>query len=98
MPNTVGLPEMTLAEMADSTQFDAVMAGSDRKVVRASNHADNDATEIGSDTNKMAIFECRGRGYPWVKQANVLSSVTHVGELPPTNVTLLFADWDYTQF
>ena len=95
--NSKGLEEYTLAELADSTLYDSIMPDSGHKVVRATDHVHNTVAEE-EDTDKMAIFECRDRGYPWVKQGNTLEHVLHTGALPPTNVTMLYPDWDYTKF
>lgn len=97
MTNTVNIPETTLAVLADHLQHDT-FGLTERKVVRVTDHADNDTLEVGDDHSKMAIFECKRRGMPWTKWDNVLASKVHVGLLPPTDVTVLFPDWDYSEF
>ena len=101
MANTLGLTEVVLLDLADSTGFDAIMVGTDRKVVRVTDHVD-DQGAVDDDYTGMAIFECRGRGYPWTKKDNTLASLVHVAPdavtAVPTGVTTLFPDWDYSTF
>lgn len=97
MANNLGITEVLLADLALSANYDSLMPGTQRKIVRVMGHVADTAAEE-DDPDKMAIFECAGRGYPWVKKDNVLVSVVHVGATPPTNATVIFPDWDYTEF
>lgn len=74
MANTLGIPERTLAQLADSTNTiniigdtDARLSAYEPSVVRVTDHADNDAGETGTDTDLMALFESSRHGEPWVK-------------------------------
>lgn len=102
MANNLGLPEVTLAQLADSTHaVNTYDYPFEKRTVRASNHADNTALEE-DDPYKMAIFECQAKGKPWTKKDNVLNTV--VFQAPkdivavPTNVSTLYPNWDYTEF
>jgi len=79
MANTLGIQEVTLAQVSDNTHainaidLTGAVAATPRKsvyqpiVVRVTDHADNDAAETGADTDKMAIFQSSRHGEPWKK-------------------------------
>ena len=109
MANTLNIEERTLEQMADSTNtINLVGPTHPRKsayqplVVRATNHADNDDTETGDDTDKMAIFMSKRVGEPWEKQHNVL--IKKIVQAPANlasytvddEVSVLFPNYDYT--
>ena len=106
MANNLGIEERTLAEVADSTNTINLLnqagdvAASPRKswnqniLVRISDHADNDGGET-DDPDLMAIFHSHSHMQPWKKDANVLEHITHEGAAPPSNVSVLFPDFDY---
>lgn len=104
MANTLGITEVTLEQAADST--DAVNAGKqwDRpQVIRITDHESNDASETGKDTDKMAIFECKAKGHPWMRRGTHLSNIRHdtvkaSTDTIPKNVEVLYPDWDYATF
>lgn len=116
MANTLNIPERTLAQLSDATNSINVIGGTDGRlsayeplVVRVTNHQDNDAAEVGTDTTKMAIFHSKRHGEPWMKQANVLETVIHqatiilVEDVPtlqvaPANVSCLYPNYDYSTF
>jgi hypothetical protein len=108
MANTLNIPERTLNQLGDSTNSINVIGGADGRksvyeplVVRVTNHVDNDAAEVGSDTDKMAIFMSSRHGEPWLKQANVLQTVIHKAAATPavpTNVSCLYPNFDYATF
>lgn len=84
MANTLNIPERTLAQVSDATNSINVIGGTDGRlsayeplVVRITNHKDNDAAEVGTNTEKMAIFHSTRHGEPWMKQGNVLETVIH---------------------
>lgn len=99
MANSLGLPEVTLAQLADSTHaVNTYEYPFEKRTVRVTDHVDNTALEE-DDPYKMAIFECQAKGKPWTKKDNVLNTVVHAGTVSiPTNVSTLFPDWDYTEF
>lgn len=82
MANTLNIPEVTMAQLADATHaINLIVAdgtGIGRSepwttlVVRVTDHVSNDAAEIGEDTSKMALFTSRKHGDTWVKDSNVI--------------------------
>ena len=108
MANTLGIPERTLAQLSNATNSINIIGGTDGRlsayeplVVRVTDHVDNDATEVGSNTDKMAIFHSRRHGEPWMKHANVLETVIHkqvAAEAVPTNVSCLYPNFNYSTF
>ena len=110
MTNTVSIPERTLAQISASTNSINVVGGTDGRksvyqplVARITDHADNDATEVGADTDKMAIFKSKAHGQPWIKdigQEHVVfeADADPVTNATPTNVTVLFPNFDYSTF
>lgn len=108
MANTLNIPERTLAQLANATNSINVIGGVDGRrsayeplVVRVTDHVDNDTGEVGSNTDKMAIFHSPRHGEPWMKQANVLHTVIHkqvASEAVPTNVSCLYPSYDYSTF
>lgn len=110
MANTLNIPERTLAQLGDSTNSINVIGGvGGRKspyqplVCRVTDHADNVSGETGSDTSKMAIFQSRGHGHPWIKDVGIKHKVYKVGANPavpatPTDVTVLFPNFNYATF
>jgi len=110
MANTLGIVEVTLIQI--SSALTAVnlraarpddMSQGGSLVVRVTDHADNDATETGTDTDKMAIFSSRQFGQPWKKDTGlthkVHSSVTAGTPLTAaTDATVIFPDYDYSTF
>ena len=116
MANTLGITERTLAQLSDATNSINVIGGTDGRlsayeplVVRVTNHVDNDTNEVGSNTDKMAIFHSSRHGEPWMKQANVLETVIHQAtivdvegtptlQVAPANVTCLYPSYDYSTF
>ena len=99
MANSLGLPEVTLAQLADSTHdVNTYEYPFEKRTARVTDHADNTALEE-DDPYKMAIFECQSKGKPWTKKDNVLNTVVHQGTTSiPANVSTLYPDWDYTEF
>lgn len=78
MANTLNILERTLAQIADSTNDLHTLGTANGRlsvyeplVVRATDHADNDGAETGSDTEKMALFLSRRHGEPFEKKDNV---------------------------
>lgn len=73
MANTLGIPEATLAEARTLAGSPNLIGDRERwdqsKTIRISDHADNDAAEVGDDTSKMALFVSKTLGAPW-RQAN----------------------------
>ena len=111
MANTLGITEVTLVQI--STALNAVNLYAARPsqlgvggplVVRVTDHQDNDAAEVGTDTDKMALFHSRQFGQPWVKDANVLEHIIHSSVTPGTpltaaaNASIIFPDYDYATF
>lgn len=118
MANTLNIPERTLAQVSDATNSINVIGGTGGRlsayeplVVRITDHVDNTVAEVGTNTEKMAIFHSKRHGEPWMKQANVLKTVIHqatiidVGEpavptlqVAPANVSCLYPNYDYSTF
>lgn len=104
MANTLDIPERTFAQLADSTNSINVIGGTDGResvyqplVCRVSDHDDNDASETGTDTDKMAIFVSVRHGEPWKKDVGI-QHIIHQGAAPATDVTVLYPDFDYSTF
>lgn len=107
MTNTLGIPERTLNQVGASTNSINVVGGADGRlsvyqplVVRITDHADNDASEVGADTGKMALFVSARHGEPWVKDWGLKHILHQAAASPkvPTDVTVLFPNFDYTTF
>jgi hypothetical protein len=109
MTNTVNIPERTLAQIGLSADSINVIGGVGGRlsayqplVVRITDHQDNDAGEVGADTDKMAIFMSKQHGQPWEKEANVLEHVIHdgptTGGAVPANASMIYVDFDYSTF
>lgn len=84
MANTLDILERTLAQAGDSTNSLYTLGTTNGResvyeplVVRITDHADNDAGETGTDTEKMALFLQMRHGEPLLKEANVLQKVIH---------------------
>lgn len=84
MANTLNILERTLAQVLDSTNDLHTLGTTNGResvyeplVVRITDHADNDAGETGTDTDKMALFVSQRHGEPFIKDANVLAHVIH---------------------
>ncbi len=104
MTNTVNIPEVTLAQAADSTNAVNTRGKQEYlkpRVIRITDHANNDASEVGADTDKMALFHQQALGHPWIQGLRDMqqSHIIHQGTTAiPTNVTILFPNWDYSTF
>lgn len=104
MANTLSIPEVTMAQIVDSTNAinlrsarpDALSQGGPL-VVRITDHDDNDAGETGTDTEKMAIFHSRQFGQPWVKDYG-LKHVISDAVAGTTDATVIYPDYDYSTF
>lgn len=84
MANTLNILERTLAQAGDSTNTLYTLGTTNGResvyeplVVRLTDHADNDAGETGTDTEKMALFEQIRHGEPLLKKDNVLIKNIH---------------------
>jgi len=104
MANTLGITEVTMAQLVlvattintRAARPDALSTGGPL-VVRVSNHADNDAAEVSTDTDKMAIFSSKAYGHPWVKDTGLVHKVASGGTVDLT-ATVVFPDYDYSTF
>lgn len=106
MANSFNIPEVTLNQLGDSTH---AINTTTRKspyqplVARATNHADDTGvdctTEALLDAN-AAIFVQKRHGEPWVKDVGTQHIVHKAAATPavPTNVTVLFPNFNYTTF
>lgn len=104
MANTLGIPERTMAQIVDSTNAINTLGGSGVRlsayqplVVRISDHARNDATEVTDDADKMALFVSQRHGEPWKNdwgQEHIISEA----DATKTNATVIYPDFDYTDF
>jgi len=110
MANNLGILEVTLAQLADSTHAinvvgtasgNARLAHWDVAVVRVTNHDDDDNAEQ-DDATKMALFKSRAHMYPWKKDTGAKHIVEHghptdiPNNLPSTDVTVLYPNFDYS--
>ena len=105
MANTLGIPEATLLEIIEAgyalnlrTARPHALGTGGPLVVRISDHADNDAAEVGTDTDKMAIFSSKAFGHPWVKDTGLTHSVGHGAGAYSVKNTVIFPDYDYATF
>lgn len=110
MANTLNIIEVTLAQISSAATAinlrDARPDGMSHGgplVCRVTNHADNDASETGADTDKMAIFHSRQYGMPWTKDTGLVhkihSSVTAGSPITAaSDATVIFPDYDYGTF
>ena len=71
MANTLGITEATLAQARALAGSPNLIGDRERwdqsETIRISDHADNDALEVGDDTSKMALFVSKTLGAPWVQ-------------------------------
>ena len=112
MANTLGITEVTLLQIANALTTintraarPSALGTGGPLVVRITDHADNDAAETGTDTDKMAIFHSRQFGQPWVKDTGLTHSI-YSAVTPglvtviaaPAASTVIFPDYDYSIF
>ncbi len=104
MTNTVNIPGVTLAQAAESTNAVNLRGDQDYlkpRVIRLTDHVNNDTTEVGDDTDKMALFYQKAYGHPWIQGLRDVDQVhlIHQGTTAiPTNVTVLYPNFDYSTF
>ncbi len=105
MSNTLGIPEVTLAEAGDATNAvnltntPECMGGN--VIIRITDHQDNDETEVTDVTDSMAIFNRKAHGFPWMRVGTHLTALNFHADgvtAVPTNVEVLFPNFDYTEF
>ena len=104
MANNLGLTEVTLAELVDSSLEHNTRAGTraynQKFVVRVTDHVSNDASEE-DDGEKMAIFEQSQKGMPWERRGTKLNRTIyhHDGvSTPDDDAEVYYPDFDYTEF
>ena len=104
MSNTLNIPERTMEQLVDSTDTINTYALRPQQlgcggplVVRVVDHDDNDATESGKDTDKMAIFSSKQFGHPWVKDTG-LKHIISEADATITDATVIYPDYDYSTF
>ena len=102
MANTLGLNEATMLQIVDSTSLLNLYGSRPQQlgaggplVVRISDHADNDIAEIGTDTDKMAIFHSRQFGQPWIKEHGEKHIISEADALK-LDATVIFPNYDYS--
>lgn len=107
MSNTLGITEVTLAQAADSThavnltpQPESMGRG---VTIRITDHVNNDKGATDKDTTRMALFHRKAHGHPWMRKGTHLSApiwetVDPLTDVIPTNVEVLYPDFDYTTF
>jgi hypothetical protein len=85
MTNTVGILEVTAAQLVDAANAVNVVGDGatnarnaadvfSSRVVRVTDHSMNDVGEVGDDVSKMALFVSKAYGYPWVLGGAILGS------------------------
>ena len=108
MANTLNITEVTMAQAADATNAVNLYENQDYieyRVIRITDHV-SDTGATGTDSDGMALFKCRGKGYPWTKEDGCINRQTYApanGETPvPTaddlKANVVFPNWDYTAF
>lgn len=109
MANTLGLTEVTLAQLTDATHAVNVVgpATGNRKtwdrqqVVRVTDHASNTALET-ADPELMAIFVSRAQGHPWERKGTHIKhrifKQTTVPTAPPTDAEVYYTNADYSTY
>lgn len=111
MTNTVGITEVTLAQIGDSTHnVNSLTHATGRggnplqsRVVRVTDHSDNVVAEVGADTDRMALFHSKAYGHPWEKYAGSGDDITvRVGADPTspatsTSATVIYPNYKYVQ-
>ena len=110
MANTLGIQEVTLVQLKDSTHaintidLTGTVDESPRKsvwqpiVCRVTDHDDNDTGEVGTDTDKMALFSCAKHGDPWKKDQGLKHIISAGGDAATSEDTIIFVDHDYSTF
>jgi len=105
MANTLGIEEVTLADIVKKTAVCNTITGRvtvlASKVIRLVGHVDDNVAEVGADTEKMALFESKAFGHPWVKEASNLNHIIFKspadGLTPaPSNATYIVPNIDYS--
>ena len=107
MPNNLGITEVTLAEVANSTVLPNLMGALELRkdwyqpvVVRITDHEDDEVAET-DDPYKMALFCSQAHGQPWNKHVNCQKHLIHKptdGLAPAVDMNIIFPDFDYTTF
>jgi hypothetical protein len=112
MSNTLGIKEVTLAQISDASHAINVIgsaAGNARlsvyqpATVRVTNHADDaGGTAVAED---MAIFTSKAHGQPWCADKGHKEHIIHPkagAALAPiasgTTMNIIFPDFDYSTF
>ena len=101
MANSLGLTEVTMAEVVDSTslvnRYLSQGSGLHKPfAARITDHADDNGG-VGGDYDNMAIFSVRHYGHPWVKDAAKQHIISHA-DAAKTEATVIFPDFDYSTF
>jgi hypothetical protein len=106
MANSFGIIEVTLNQLGDSTH---AINTTTRKspyqplVARATNHVDDSGVNATTEallTAGAAIFTQKAHGHPWLKDTGLTHLIHQAAATPavPTNVTVLYPNFDYTTF
>lgn len=113
MANNLGIPEVVLADLADSTSLANALGATELRkywnqplVVRVTDHADDyevDPTGTYDPDNAftMALFCSMAHGKPWNKHVNCQEHLIHKptdGLAPAVDMNIIFPDFDYTTF
>lgn len=113
MPNNLGIPEVTLADLADQTAAPNLLGEGELRqywnqsvVVRVIDHADDyevdpTGTFDPDDAMTMAVFKSKYMGQPWKKEVNCQEHLIHKpddGLAPAVNMNIIFANFDYETF
>ena len=110
MPNTLNIPERTLAEISDSTNTINIFGPAVARthpyqpvVCRITDHDDDDGG-AADYADGMALFVSTRLGEPWKKDQNVVENIISVADADPvtnptpSNTTVLFPNYDYSTF
>lgn len=101
MANSLNLPEVTLAQLCDSTHsVNDDGWWSNKLAVRVTGHKTDTAAEE-DNPEVMAIFERSARGHPWMKRGTLPNTKVYqhtAGGTIPDDATTYYPDFDYTEF
>ena len=112
MANNLDIQERTLAQISDSTnsinqhgsQAERVRKSVYQPIVCRITDHDNDTTSETDDADKMAIFCSIRHGEPWIQgkkdmqQEHITHQANAGADNTPSNVTVLFPNFDYSEF
>ena len=108
MANTLGIPEVSMADLRDSTNnVNVIGAGAGSRqsayepsVVRVTNHEADDGGSADF-AEGMALFNSQRHGEPWVLGKSVTSQsqiILQDGDSEDLSAGTIYPDYDYSTF